>query len=373
MCEIQPVAEIFGEKEHWMAKLAIIYHDDFRDYDLGPDHPFRGNRYDRLPQVLKYEGIAAKKAEITFLRPKPAPDEAIRWAHGDDYIDFIESLDRDGGTLTLDTPVPPGLYGVAKLFSGANILAGRLLAEGFFRRVLVLGLGAHHAGYDFGGGFCLINDIAVMIEHLRKNYGTKRIALFDFDAHCGNGTQDIYYDDPAVLCFDFHQDPLTFFPGSGFAYQIGLGEGKGYTVNLPFPPGSADEDFLLAFNEICLPLVQEFQPEIIVANGGLDAHFADPLSGLNLSARGFFRLLTAIGNLAKQVCGDHLILILGGSYDSRIVPVGWLAAISAMLDLEEVHLEEPLAAPAPSATAGILAAQMIRTVKQIQKSYWRGL
>ena len=88
------------------------------------------------------------------------------------------ALDSEGGTLTLDTPVPAGLYSVAKLFAGANILAGRLIAEDIFKRVVVLGLGAHHAGYDFGGGFCMITDIAVMIEYLRENYGIKKIAIF---------------------------------------------------------------------------------------------------------------------------------------------------------------------------------------------------
>jgi acetoin utilization protein AcuC len=356
-----------------MGKLAIIYHDDFRAYDLGDKHPFRGNRYDCLPQVLSHAAIAACKEDITFLRPKPAADEAIRWAHGDDYVDFIQSLDQAGGTLTLDTPVPPGLYGAVKLFAGANILAGRLVAEGLFRRVVVLGLGAHHAGYDFGGGFCIINDIAVMIEFLRKHYGVRRIALLDFDAHCGNGTQDIYYDDPEVLCFDFHQDPLTFFPGSGFAYQIGLGEGKGYTVNLPFAPGASDDDYLKAFNEICLPIAQEFQPEIIIANGGLDAHCADPLSGLNLSLQGFSRLFTAIGNLARQICGNKFILILGGSYEPRIVPAGWITSLAAMLDLEEGTIDEPMAPPAPAATAGLETARMMQTVKQIQQTYWSGL
>jgi acetoin utilization protein AcuC len=356
-----------------MAKIAVIYHDDFCKYALGPTHPFTGKRYDHLGEVFGHGAIMARKEDITFLRPKPAEDKAIRSVHGDDYIDFIESLNSDGGILTLDTPVPAGLYSTAKLFAGANILAGRLIAEGFFRRVLVLGLGAHHAGYDFGGGFCIINDIAVMIEYLRKAYGTRRVALFDFDAHCGNGTQDIYYGDPGVLCFDFHQDPLTFFPGSGYDYQIGAEQGKGFTVNLPFPEGSAEEDFLLAFHEVCVPVVEEYKPEILVAVGSLDAHYGDPLSGLHVSNKGFFRLLSAIGDLAKQVCEDKFIVILGGSYDSRIIPGGWLAIVSALLEIQDVELAEAIKAPVPSDTASTIAAHMIKRVKNIQKAYWKDL
>lgn len=261
-------------------KTAIIYHDDFRKYDFGPKHPFRGDRYNHLPEVFGHEAIASHKSDVTFVKPKPAKDENIRAVHGEDYLNFIERMDERGVLLTLDTPIPPGLYRIAKLFAGANILAGRLVAEEIFKRVIVLGLGAHHAGYDFGGGFCMINDIAVMIEYLRHNYNLKRIMTIDYDAHCGEGTQDIYYHSPDVLCLDLHQDPMTLFPGKGFAYQIGLGKGKGYTVNIPLPQGSSDEDYILAFNEIFLPIATEFQPEIIIANGGLDAHFADPLSQL---------------------------------------------------------------------------------------------
>ena len=350
-------------------KIAIIFHEDFGKYDLGPNHPFRGDRYNHLPEVFGNEAMAVRKSDVTIIKPKSAADEYIRAVHGEDYLNFIESMDKRGGLLTLDTPIPPGLYKIAKLFVGANILAGRLIAEGIFKRVIVLGLGAHHAGYDFGGGFCMINDIAVMIEYLRKFYNIKRIMAIDYDAHCGDGTQDIYYDSPDVLCLDLHQDPMTLFPGKGFAYQIGLGKGKGYTVNIPLPPGSSDEDFISAFDEICLPVAAKFQPEIIVANGGLDAHFADPLSQLNLSLKGYFWLMTRIVDLSRQLCGDKLILILGGGYGPGVVPSGWITMISAMLEIKEIDISEPVEPPGYSEEASRQARDMIREVKVIHKIY----
>lgn len=354
-------------------KTAIIYHDDFCRYDFGHNHPFRGDRYDHLPEVFEHEAIAAKKSDITIIKPKSAADEYIRAVHGKDYLNFIESLDKRGGLLTLDTPIPPGLYKIAKLFAGANILAGRLIAEEIYKRVIVLGLGAHHAGYDFGGGFCMINDIAIVIEYLRRNYNIRKIMTIDYDAHCGDGTQDIYARDPDVLCVDFHQNPMTLFPGKGFAYQIGLGKGIGYTVNMPFPQGSSDEDWIAAFNEICLPIATQFKPEIIIANGGLDAHFADPLSQLNLSLKGFFRLMSSVVNLSRQLCDNKLILILGGGYGPAAVPLGWLTMISAMLEIKEMDIPEPLEPPEYSQEAGKQAREMIDEVKMVQKTYWKGL
>ena len=354
-------------------KTAVIFHEDFAKYDLGPNHPMRGGRYQHIPEVFEDHAIAAQKSSITFVKPKPAADEFVEAVHGKDYLRYIQKMNENGGALSPDTPIPPGLYDIAKLFAGANILGGRLIAEDVFRRVIVLGLGAHHAGYDFGGGFCMMNDIAVMIEYLRKHYNIKKVLAIDYDAHCGEGTQDLYYRDPDVLCVDLHQDPMTLFPGKGFAYQIGLGKGKGRTINMPFPPGSSDEDYIRAFNEICVPIATEFKPEIIVANGGLDAHFADPLSQLNLSLKGYFRLMTSIVNLSRQLSDDRLILIMGGGFGPGAVPSGWIAMISAMLGIEKINIQEPLEPPEYSEEAGEQSRGMIRKAKTIQKTYWKSL
>jgi acetoin utilization protein AcuC len=354
-------------------KTAIIYHDDFKKYDFGSEHPFRGDRYKHLSRVFGHEAIMARKSDISFIKPKPATDSEIAFVHGGEYIKFIEFINKDGGMLTLDTPIPAGLYQFAKLFAGANILAGRLIAEDIFKRAVVLGLGAHHAGYDFGGGFCMINDIAVMIQYLKEHYHVKKIMTIDYDAHCGDGTQDIYYRDSDVLCIDFHQDPMTLFPGKGFYYQIGLEKGKGYTVNLPFPKGATEDHYIAAFNEICLPIANEYKPEIIIAVGSLDAHFADPLSQLNISLNGFFQIMKLIVNLSRQLCDNKMILILGGGYGPTVVPLGWIVAISAMLEIIDVEISEPMNPPEYSKSADKESGDMIEKVKMIQSRYWKNL
>ncbi|GAB6906704.1 conserved hypothetical protein [Desulfosarcina cetonica] len=351
-------------------KTAIVFHDDFRKYALGSDHPFTGERYKHLPEVFGHKDLSARKSEITFMRPKPADEACIEAVHGEQYLGFIRGINETGGMITLDTPIPPGLYDIARLFAGANILAGRLIAENMVRRVVVPGLGAHHAGYDFGGGFCMINDIAVMIEYLRKYYPVQKIMAIDYDAHCGDGTQDIYYDCPDVLCVDLHQDPMTLFPGKGFAYQIGVDAGQGHTINLPMPPGASDEDFMRAFQEVILPVAMDFAPDLIVANGGLDAHVDDPLSQLRLSINGFQQMMRSIADLSQKVCDSRLILILGGGYNPKVVPAAWTAMISAMLGGPKSNVTASTAPPAFDPAIGRQVGEMVQEVKRIQRPYW---
>lgn len=333
----------------------------------------RGDRYAVLPEVFNSKSIQEKKAELIFVKPKPAPHEAIRFVHSEDYLELIEALNTKGGFLSADTPIHPGLYDIARLFAGAGILAGRLVAEDMFQRAIVLGGGTHHAGFDFGGGFCLINDIAVMVEYLRNFYDQKRILILDFDAHCGNGTQDIYYDDPNVLCVDLHEDPLYLFPGNGFPEQIGLKEGKGYTVNIPFPTGSGDKNYMYAFNEICIPIINEFNPQVMIVFGGIDAHFADPLSHLQLSLKGFFDIMRLISKLSDALCNGKLILILGPSYDPKIFPLAWEALISATLDNDNIEAKEPYEIPKEIEGVNERAQAMINRVRNIHRKYWKKL
>lgn len=354
-------------------KTAIIYHSDFRKYDFGPDHPMRGDRYAVIPEVFTSKFIQQKKAALTFAKPKPAPVEAIKLVHGEDYLELIDFMNTAGGFLTMDTPVNPGLYNIARLFAGAGILAGRLVVEDIFQRAIVLGGGAHHAGFDFGGGFCLINDIAIMAEYLRHFYDQKKILILDFDAHCGNGTQDIFYDNPDVLCVDLHEDPLSLFPGTGFPEQIGLREGKGYTVNIPFPPGSGDKDYICAFEEICIPIIEEYHPQTIIVFGGIDAHFADPLTHLQLSLQGFSNIMTLISRASDAICNGKLILVLGTSYAPKVLPLAWEILICAMLDIHNIEPNEPYGLPREIEGVSERIKAMLDRVKKIHRTYWKNL
>ena len=356
-----------------MKKNALIYHDDFRKYEFGPDHPLGGDQYRDLSEILAPAHLREKRGELSLIKPKPAIFEYVNLVHGSDYIRLVEMLNDKGGFLTRDTPFHPGLYDTARLFAGAEILAGRLVVENLFHRAIVLGGAGHHAGYDFGGGFCIINDMAVGVEYLLHNYQQSKILVLDIDAHCGNGTQNIFYDSSAVLCMDMHEDPLNFYPGTGFPEQVGLKEGKGYTVNIPFPPGSGDEDYLHAFDRICKPIILEFQPQIIFVFGGLDSHFADPLSHLNLTLNGIYELMKSISRVADDTCDGKMVLSLGASFAPGILTPAWQLMISAMLGIDDADSKEPCKFPEDVKDVHDLVGEMTDKVVSIQKKYWKSI
>lgn len=256
-------------------RIGIIYHEDFKKYDFGPGHPLRGYFMDGdiAFSLIKGNEKLEEKAEIAFIEPSPANNEEILKVHTKEYIGFIKGLNEEGGYITLDTPVRKGMYDVARLFAGADMQAGTLLMEKTLNQSFVFGMMGHHAGVDFGGGFCLINDIAVMTEYLRRSYDLRRILVFDYAVNAGHGTINIFYNTPEVLCIDIHQDPLTLYPGTGFPEQVGKGGGQGYTVNISLPPYTSDKDYLLALNEIVVPIVNEYGPELIVMAGLNGGHF----------------------------------------------------------------------------------------------------
>lgn len=356
-----------------MAKNALVYHNDFMKYDFGPGHPLRGKRYGKILDVFGSNNIQRIHGEMVFVKPNPATDENLELVHGRNYLDLLEKLNEKGGFLSLDTPVNPGLYDIARLLAGAGKLAGRLVAEEIFQRSIVLGGGTHHAGFDFGGGFCMVNDIAVAVEYLHRNYDQNRIAIIDIDAHCGNGTQDIFYDTSSVLCIDLHEDPLSLYPGIGFPEQVGIREGKGYTVNIPFPPGSLDEDYLGTFERICVPVITEFEPKILFVVGGADTHFAEPLTNICLSVNGIYRLMALIAGLAENMCGGRLVMFIGASFNPQVFPHALEAMICATIGALYQGPDEQSKIPKGSETPRQMVGKMIDRVKNVQKKYWRSL
>jgi acetoin utilization protein AcuC len=198
--------------------------------------------------------------------------------------------------------------------------------------------GFHHASRDSSSGFCFFNDIAVAIEYLREIYMLKRFLIIDLDVHHCNGTQDIYYADPTVLTVSFHQDGRTLYPGTGSMDETGQGEGIGYTVNLPFPPGTGDRSYLYAFDEIIPCLTHEFNPEVIIYQSGVDTHHSDPLAGLNLTFQTYHHLAKKIIELSRSTC-NRLLVLFGGGYNSDSSVKSYFNIMCGFLDRDD-YLEE---------------------------------
>jgi len=362
--------------------LAILYREDLKEYDFGAGHPFRGERYQKFYRFFKehlsdegYQTISAEKAT----------DEDLLLICNSEYINFTRDyyraanlgrLDYDGRFYrfhsTDNRPVgkPGELEEAARLIIGQAKKAVDLVEGREFEKAVSIGGGMHHAKQAFGEGFCLYNDVAFTAKYLMKEYGLKKILILDTDAHAGNGTSEYFCHDPGVLFIDLHQDPRTLYPGTGFVYQIGEGEGKGYTINVPMPIDAGYDSYKSVFEEIVEPMAKEFKPQIIVRNGGSDPYLNDQLTQLGLPIKGFRMIGEKVRGIAEICHGKEIDLIASG-YNEDVLPYAWLALISGLAGME-IPIEDP--EPIPERYRRDLALddteKVMSKVKERLKDYW---
>jgi acetoin utilization protein AcuC len=351
-------------------KVLMTFHEKFRQYDLGEDHPFRRDRFANAMSFFREQGLFDAQ-KLVVVEPKPASKDELLRVHDRDYVDLIFRLAAENKPYDIETPVSPEILEAALLIVGGSIECGRAVVSGKAKSAISIGGGYHHAGRDYGGGFCVFNDIAVAVEHLRAEKNMKRFLILDYDVHFGNGTSDIYYRDPSVLFISIHQDPRTIYPGKGFIWETGEGEGEGYNVNVPLPPGTGDDTYLHALEEISVPLVEEFKPEIIIANGGSDAHFADMLGNLRLTVKGFFALSRLIRDTADKICGGKFVLIIGSGYNPKVLPLCWYALAAGAVGLNEINAKEPYAPPVEPPYCRRQVEEVINELKGLLRKKWK--
>ena len=213
----------------------------------------------------------------------------------------------------------------------ADALMNREIDNGF---ALVRPPGHHSMRVVHGNrGFCNIHNEAIMIEYLRKSYGLKKIAVVDTDVHHGDGTQDIYWHDPDVLFISFHQDGRTLYPGSGFPNELGGPNAYGMTINVPLEPGTTDEGIHYVLDNLVMPLLEDFQPDLIVNSAGQDNHYTDPLANMRFTAQGYARL--------NEKLKPDLAVLEGGYAIETALPYVNTAIILAMAGLDYSHVMEP--------------------------------
>jgi acetoin utilization protein AcuC len=351
-------------------KVGITYHEKFSQYDLGVDHPFKGDRFKNVMNLFKEQGLL-RLPNVSLLKPEPATVEELLKVHDKEYLDKIFSLAEASEPYDMETPVSPQILEAARLLVGGAIEAGRAIYAGKVERAVSLGGGYHHAGRNYGGGFCLFNDVAVLAEFLRQEHGVKRLLILDYDVHFGNGTSDIYYRDPEVLFISLHQDPRTLYPGTGFVKEIGEGAGKGFNVNVPLPPGTGDQTYLQALKEVFVPLAEEFKPEIVLANGGSDAHFADKLGNLGLTVKGFFKLSQTMVEVAEKVCDGKVVLLPGSGYNPSVLPPCWYALVAGVVGLENIGVTDPYDPPVEPSWCRRKVKKTVSELKRLLKKHWQ--
>lgn len=348
-----------------MDNVGVIYHEFIKNYDFGRGHPFRGDRFPRYMNLIK-SGELLNSPYITLFEPEQASKEDIVTTHSTSYVEKVEQLAAENRLLTLDTPLTPSIVKACKYIVGGGLKAAELVAKKKVNIADVVGGGLHHAGSNYGGGFCVFNDVAICANALLKKRGIKKVLIFDTDAHSGNGTMDIFYNSPEVLFISFHQDPRTIYPGVGFMHEIGAGKGTGYTVNIPLPPGSGDESLDLIFKRLFRPLVEQFNPQVIIRNGGPDAHFQDGLANLKLTYEGFWKIGKTIRETAESSDSSIVNMSCSG-YNPATVAKGMYAILLGLLD-RKLYLREEVK---PLGRSSINKVEMVVDgVREALTNYW---
>ena len=315
-----------------MPRAAFVYTDDYADYHLSDTHPLQQKRLLMTHRMLETQG-AFLLPDSYLIRPVAATEGELRRVHSPEYLNTLKRLSagesvpdkKDFGFGTLDNPPFSGMWEATLLYAGGSLDCARLVRhEGFDAAFNVSG-GLHHARRDRAAGFCTVADVALVAYSLLDS-GASRIACVDIDAHHGDGTQAFFYDDPRVLTLSVHETPETLYPRvSGFAEEVGEGAGLGFNANLPLAPGSGDAVYTEAFGEAFLPLLAAFDPEYILLQVGADAHYADPLTHLGLTSRGWLSLAQSVIALGRPV-----IALGGGGYNLDTVARLWTLLYGAL-------------------------------------------
>jgi acetoin utilization deacetylase AcuC-like enzyme len=267
---------------------------------------------------LAAEGLLER---LTKIVPHMASDETVALVHNPDYVQWVRESCQQGRRCLDhgDTTVCEDSYRIALLAVGAVTAAADWVMEKEGRRAFcAIRPPGHHAEVAGAMGFCLFNNIAIGARYLQKNRGVEKVLIVDWDVHHGNGPQNAFYADPSVLYFSVHQYP--HYPGTGRASETGSGTGKGYTINVPLPPGSGDEEYLWAFREKLVPAAEFFHPEMVLISAGFDAHRDDPLSAMAVTDDGFAELTEIVKSIADEHSHGKLISVLEGGYHLSSMP-----------------------------------------------------
>ncbi len=306
-------------------KVGLVYSDDYLKHDTG-NHPENSERLEAILNYLKKKNLLKN---LVSIHPKKAKEKEIEYIHSPSYIQEVRELCKQGGGfLDSDTPVSKDSFEVALLAAGGVFSAIDRVVEDLDSAFCLIRPPGHHALKSKGMGFCLFNNVALGARYAQNKHHLRKVLILDWDVHHGNGTQEAFYHDPSVLYFSLHRYP--HYPGTGNIKEIGEGEGRGYTVNLPLPPRCGDEDYVYIFKEILLPIAKEFKPDITLISAGFDAHRDDPLGGMNLTSQGYGALTSLVKESSKRV-----VSCLEGGYNLKALGESVLTHLDSLASRSE--------------------------------------
>jgi len=307
--------------------LGYVLDEVFVHHRAPAGHPERPARAEAVRDALQAAGLSERATHVAI---SAASDDDLARVHGAAYLDELtRTVPGQSGWLDPDTYYSPGTWDAALAAAGSVADLGRRVLAGELQAGLaVVRPPGHHAERDRGMGFCLLNNVAVAAAAARAA-GAARVAVLDWDVHHGNGTQQIFWDDPDVMYLSVHQFP--FYPGTGAPAEIGGAAARGTTVNVGLPAGSGDREYLAAFDHVLCPALRRFHPDLILVSAGFDAHHADPLAAMRVTRIGFAGMAARVRALADQVAGGRWVCALEGGYDLGGLGEGMVAVLEALL------------------------------------------
>jgi acetoin utilization deacetylase AcuC-like enzyme len=339
--------------------LLLISSTRFVEHQTPPGHPERPERAEVMDVIA--DRWRQQGGEVAA--PTTATLEQLARVHDGEYLRRISETAGRVVALDPDTYTSPETYEIARIAAGAGVDAVEHVLRGSHGISLALVRPpGHHAERSRAMGFCLFNNVAVAAAHART-LGAQRVAIVDYDVHHGNGTQHVFESNPNVLYASTHQFP--FYPGTGAADEVGVGSGGGFTVNLPMERGAVSEDYRLVFEEVVLPVVRQFKPDLILVSAGFDAHERDPLANMRLTTEAFAAMTMELRAVAAECCDGRMVLVTEGGYD--------LHALAASLDAVVGTLAGPIGPakwPKSDSTADRGRASASATKRALQP-FWR--
>jgi acetoin utilization deacetylase AcuC-like enzyme len=299
--------------------VLCLHHADCLLHDPGPGHPENPDRLRPAIDALQKAHPPGGPQSFVWREPRPCPGKELERVHEASYVGRLLDLGPDErAALDWDTILGPGTVRAARLAAGAALEATAAVWKGEHRAALsLMRPPGHHARPSQAMGFCFFNNVAVAAAHLVEELGAGRVLLLDWDVHHGNGTQEIFYEDPRVLYVSLHRYP--FYPGTGAAEERGSGEGEGFTLNVPLAGGSDDDTYRRSMEEVVEPAVSDFAPEIVLISAGFDAHRDDPLGGMAVTDDGYAWLTTKVDAWASDHASGRVVTIVEGGYNPAAV------------------------------------------------------
>ena len=343
-----------------MAKVGIVLDKLYVDHDNGPGHP---ETYERILAIVDMLNFTKFMEEVVRIEPRDATKEEISLVHTPEHYDKMAATKgKPRVFLDADTSTCPVTFDAAVRASGGLLSAIDSVLDGEVDRAFPLVRPpGHHAEADRPMGFCFFNNVAVGAAYLTQVKGLERVMVIDWDVHHGNGTQHIFEDNPNVLFFSSHQFP--FYPGTGAAEEVGTGDGKGFTVNVPMAPGMGDDEFIKIFEEILKPIAVQYNPEFILVSAGFDTFIEDPLGGMKVTPEGYAKQTRFLTDLADTICDGKIVFLLEGGYSLDGLWISTKEVIEELLDKEKTEYD--------IGGTQTKVDGLVEDIKKIQSDYWK--